>query len=470
MNAPATESFRRRRFWQRCFAWLFGAVAMAAVAVSLFPGLLRRPSASLQRQSETAAASEAPPVTITSEVVSTRSVQRTVNVVGTLYGYEEVVISANVDGRIVRRFADVGDRVKPNAQLAQIDPVNYQLTVDQAQRSLDVELARLGLREIPGGDFDIEQLPSVRETLSRLTLAARTEARTRELSQAMAVAGQDLETAVSNSQTAQAEFENQLLLARAALATINLRQEALQIAEQQLADTVVRAPLPGQAIPFSGGDDLYAVSSRGFSEGTYVRAGSEVFRLVIDNALRLRVSVPERNLASIQLGQNAEVTTLAFPEPFGGKVSMINPAITPETRTFEVEILIDNSGHRLKPGGFAKARIITRHDDTATTVPLESLVSFAGISKVFLVEKGRCREVPVTVGEQGIDWIEIVAPPLSAGARVVTSGQTALSNESPVVERDIAAAKRAPGDDPSAGTGRLPSGDVPSASRGALTR
>jgi multidrug efflux pump subunit AcrA (membrane-fusion protein) len=151
----------------------------------------------------------------------------------------------------------------------------------------------------------------------------------------------------------------------------------------------------------------------------------------------LPVSVPERHLASIVIGQPAEVTSSAYVEPIMGKVSLINPVITPETRTYEVEILIDNSARRLKPGGFAKAKIITQQNDQAISVPLEAIVTFAGITKIFLVENNIAREVQVTPGQQGLNWVEIAAPPIASGADVVTSGQTALSNDTPVVVRTV---------------------------------
>lgn len=68
-------------------------------------------------------------------------------------------------------------------------------------------------------------------------------------------------------------------------------------------------------------------------------------------------------------------------------------------------------------------------------MPLESLVTFAGITKVFLVENGYSKEVQVTVGEQGLDWVEVVSPRLEPGSVIVTSGQTALADKTPVVER-----------------------------------
>lgn len=91
----------------------------------------------------------------------------------------------------------------------------------------------------------------------------------------------------------------------------------------------------------------------------------------------------------------------------------------------------------MKPGGFAKAKIITSENDTAITVPLESVTTFAGVTKIFLVENDQAVEVQVKLGQQDIDWVEIVSPSISPGATVVTSGQSALSQGTAVVEREV---------------------------------
>src|SRR5262245_23343944 len=65
---------------------------------------------------------EKPAVAVTVEPVTPRPIQRGVGVVGTLFGQEEVVLSAKVDGRIVKIHHDVGDSVRPGTPLLELDP------------------------------------------------------------------------------------------------------------------------------------------------------------------------------------------------------------------------------------------------------------------------------------------------------------------------------------------------------------
>jgi hypothetical protein len=60
------------------------------------------------------------------------------------------------------------------------------------------------------------------------------------------------------------------------------------------------------------------------------------------------------------------------------------------------------------------------------------VVQFAGVTKVFLADGGRAREVQAILGEQAGDHVEVVSPALPAGARVITSGQTVLARDTPI--------------------------------------
>jgi RND family efflux transporter MFP subunit len=380
-------------------------------------------------------------VAVTVAPVVIRPVQRTVEVVGTLWGYEEVSLRAKVEGRVKRVVHDVSDRVEPGEPLIEIDPADSELAVRQAQKNLLTDLARLGLVEPPKADFDVRSVPIVAQAKVRLDYAKEKAERADLLAKRAAISVEEHTDRNTQFRAAEAELANQILIANAVLATIQMRQESLAIAEKQLADTVVRAPTPSNPLPEQGAD-VYAVTRRSVSEGTFVRVGDEVCRLVIDRTLKLRVAVPERYTAEVQLGQQADVMTQSLDAPVESIVTRINPAVDQATRTFEVEIQCDNREGKLKPGGFAKAAIATRLDERATTVPLEALVTFAGISKIFVTEGDQVREVQVKLGEQATDWVEISSPELPVDAQVVTSGQTVLAEGSTVFVRKPDVARR----------------------------
>lgn len=371
-------------------------------------------------------------VRVTAAPVAIRPVQRTVEALGTFHGFEEVVISAKVEGRVRKISRKVADRVRPGDVLLEIDPTDYELAIRQAEKALQVELTKLGLAEPPGPGFDPATVPAVSMARAKME-SAKTQL---DLTEGVGKFTSTMERTnrLSESRVAQAEFDHQVLMARSGLATVRMKLDALAMARQQLTDATIRTPVPSEPVP-GGGEATYAVASRAVAEGTYVRTGTELYRLVIDTTLKLTVLVPERHSAEIEPGQTVEVRTAASPNPVTGTVTMVTPVVDPITRTFEVEVQVPNAKGRLKPGGFAKAAVHTRLDPKATTVPLEAVVSFAGVTKIFLLEDGHAKQVLITPGVQGENWVEIASPTLPEGAVVITSGHAVIADGTAVMVR-----------------------------------
>ena len=100
-----------------------------------------------------------------------------------------------------------------------------------------------------------------------------------------------------------------------------------------------------------------------------------------------------------------------------------------------------NESRKLKAGSFVKASITTDAAAGALTVPQEALVTFAGVTKVFLVEGGKARAVSVQPGAAvessagGPVWVEVPGD-LKPGDLVVTSGHSKLADGTPVRIRE----------------------------------
>ncbi len=112
-------------------------------------------------------------VKVTASPIVLRPVQRFVGLVGTLHAYEETSIGAEVGGRVRKVSHDVSDRVRPGEVLVEIDPTDYQLRVRQAQKELQVELAKLGLSEPPTARTDMTRIPMVVQARCGATMRKR---------------------------------------------------------------------------------------------------------------------------------------------------------------------------------------------------------------------------------------------------------------------------------------------------------
>jgi multidrug efflux pump subunit AcrA (membrane-fusion protein) len=369
---------------------------------------------------------------------------RTVAVVGTLDPYREVTLAPKVDGRVLRVRRDIGDAVYPGQVLLELDDHDYRLEVEVARRGLETELARLELAEVPGAATDLAKLVEAVPTVVRARAQAEEAARkvqkqTRLLNQG-AGSSEDVAVVEAERKVADAALRQSQTEARAAVVNARKLQAALEQAEQRLRDTVVRAPVTdewaawaaalGPAVPFR-----YAVAQRMVWEGEMVRAMPEknVFKLVVCHPLKLRAAVPEKHAPEVRPGQVVAVKVEAFDRPFRGVVSRVAPTVDPLNRTFGVEVDVPNNDPRaaLKPGSFARAEVETRTDDNVLTVPPAAVVTFAGVTKVFVADGDKARAVEVRVGRRDRDWVE-VAGALQPGVRVITSGQTQLVDGSAI--------------------------------------
>lgn len=383
-------------------------------------------------------AKEAAPVAVTVAAAEARPVRRTVSAVGTLHGFEEITITPKVEGRVEAIQCEVGDRVKPETLLLVLDPTDLQLAVDEAQRGLEQEYAKLGIAEAPSESFSIESLPSIERARLLVDNASKRFDRQRALVAKSVATQETFEQAEMEYKVADANLRQNKLDAQATIAAVRFRLATLEVARQRLAETKVVAPKFTAGPEFGKQPVDYVVAQRLVSVGEMVRAfpSTPVFELVLDRLLKLRARVPERYLSQVKVGQSVEVRVDAWKdEVFPATVVRISPTIDPQNRTFELEAIVPNKELRLKPGGFAKAEIVVAESATAVTVPLQALVRFAGVNKVFRIEDGVAKEVLVDLGGRGAGWIEVTNG-LAEADVVATSGQGQLADGKRVAKKE----------------------------------
>jgi RND family efflux transporter MFP subunit len=374
------------------------------------------------------------PATVSVATVVAAPAQRSVQVVGTLHGDEETTISAKVSGRIVAVMHDVGDRVKPGQPLAQIETRDYELARAQKHLAMRESLSRLGLNELPEGAFDADRIPTVVKARLAAENAEGRFMRGKQLhdQQPPRLSDQEFADLQTARDVAQNEYQVQVLEAQATLAEARARHAELEMADQQLTDTTIRTPGGSTATTQPVPGRQYAVVERMISVGELVSPGTALFRLVDDDPIKLRASVPERFASEMQTGQTVRVRVDAYSDTFTGKITRINPQVDPANRNFRIEALIDNADHRLQSGAFAQASIETRVDSEAIFIPQSAVVSFAGVSRVFVNMDGKATERIVKLGDRRGDDVEIVKG-LNAGESIVTTGAAKLVPQTPLI-------------------------------------
>ncbi len=435
---------------RRCFLIL--AACLPVIAAASLSGCS---PAEAQPSSKAPAAVREVPVTVAP--LERRTVERTIDVVGTLRGWEQVTIGSKRTGRVSKVLHDMGDHVRPGEPLVELEAVDAKLAYDQAQSKYLGELVKLGITEQQAQRFieqygiseelirgkqaeeAIDRVPAVIQVLVSKEKALHNLNRQRALSKKGASTVQELEDFENEYRSASAAYENARATARNVIASAVANRVARNQAIQTLADMIIRVPKPELTPPGSSQADavVYAVTKRSVSEGQMVREGEAVCELIIENPLRLWTNAPERYAEQVRVGQPVRITVSSQPDLlFLGKVVRINPSVDAVSRTFQVETQVPNDRRLLRAGGFAKATIITDSAAQAAVAPTESIIRFAGVTKLFFVENGKARSVnDIVTGSEGPGWVEVTSKSLPTSAMVVITGQTQLANGTPVVIR-----------------------------------
>jgi RND family efflux transporter MFP subunit len=184
------------------------------------------------------------------------------------------------------------------------------------------------------------------------------------------------------------------------------RVSEVEIARQQLQDTVLRSPIDG------------AVRARQVTPGEYLSPGSPVLTIVRTHPLRLQLSVPEREVGGLKPGLPVVVRVEGDSTGHEGRLERIGAAIDETNRTLPVEATVPNQRDALRPGQFATAEIVISDSDRALVVPRDAIVTFAGVEKVLTVKDGLAREHRVHTGRRAGERVEVLDG-LAAGDLVI---------------------------------------------------
>jgi HlyD family secretion protein len=286
-------------------------------------------------------------LTITTTPVVSQELVRTVPATGSIFAWQEVIVSAEVGGyRVAEVLVDVGTRVQKGQVLV-------RLAGDMLQADLASSQAAL------------------RSAEASLTNAAAALRRGESVASSGALSAADLDRLKAEHIAAQARVAT----AQADLTTSELRVQY----------GTVRAP------------DSGTVTARTVSVGQIVQAGGEMLRLLRQDRVEWRAEVPEAQLSRIKVGQSVEVAAVDGTV-LEGRVRAVAPTVQVNNRTGLV--YVDITGGNARPGMFARGAIAAG-SGPGLMVPIASVVMQDGYSYVFVlkdnnvVERRRVEQVGV---------------------------------------------------------------------------
>lgn len=364
-------------------------LALSLAAMGLF--------SACTRQAPVEASKDNGPVQVRVTPVSAREVRRVVESVGTMFPFDEAIISAEVEGRVDQVAVDLGDEVAKDQVMVHISDEEQKYLVAQNEAQLRQSLERLGLKDENDRVKDIRETPETRRAQADLFDAEQHYTRVRSLVDQGIGAKSDLDQAQAKYDAMRAGYDATLNQTRNLIQEVQRFKAILDLQRKKLRDTTVRAPFAA------------VVKERQVTAGQYVRANSPLMTLVKTDPVRLRIEVPERMAPWIKVGQRAEVYVEAFEgRTFEGRVWRIAPTVDQAKRTFIVEALIDNPSGALKPGSYARARLATDKSERIQLVPRQAVNYVFGSNKAYVVKNNVVEARDVKLGDQYEEDVEIL--------------------------------------------------------------
>lgn len=335
---------------------------------------------------------EANDSTTTAQVTLTRVVRTDISQTLSLTGVaaappnQDVRVSALVPGRIAELTVAEGDAVKAGQILAKLDDHTYRNQLQQAEASLQ-------------------------QAKANLENAKLSHARNEDLFQRGIVARKDVEDSRTQESVAAAALQQ--------------AEAALDLARLQVARTEIASPLNG------------VVAKRFASVGEQVdgTAAQPIVEVANLREVEFLGNAPAIYLAKMRPGESVDVATEAAPgRKFPGHVVAVSPSVDPTTGVGSVRIRVPNAGGLLRLGIFLSAEIpIETHSHALTVPPAAIYRDEEGQPRVFVVSQDSATAVPVKIGIETKDRVELAdAPGVKEGDTAILTGGYGLGDKAKV--------------------------------------
>lgn len=403
----------------------------AIIAATLL--LLSALFAGCGKSADTKSAAEPEPATpVTVEPALRGAIDHVVAADAVLYPINQANVIPKISAPVRRILVNRGDHVRMGQLLAELETGDLAAAAEETKHQY-------------------EQTQAASETLTGATVAedrAKAEADVRSAQQALDTAqklydnrvalqreGALAQKLVDDAKVALVQAQSQFEVAQRHLQGLNQvsQREAIRGSQAQVAaakahyDTAVVQASYGQIrSPISG-----VISDRSVYPGEIAASGTPLVSIVDISQLVARTNVPVKEATAISVGRPARITG---PDgDLAGKVTVVSPAVDPNTTTVEVWVQVPNPGEKLKPGGTVRVSIIAETIQNTIIVPAAALLnSDEGGQKVMVIDKDSvAHERKIVQGVRQGERVQIVTG-LQESEQVVTSGGLGLEDKAKV--------------------------------------
>ena len=383
------------------------------------------------KKAEKEAENEAPtPVLV--ETVARGAVDYMVTADAILYPINQANVTPKISAPVKRMLVNRGDHVKAGQVLAELESGDLAAAANesnsqyqQTQASYQMISGATVLEDKGKAQADVQVTKQVLEAAQKLYDNRVALQREGALAQklvddakvSLAQAQGQLETAQRHLEALNSVSQRETI--RGAQAQMSAAKAHYDNAAVQLSYAQIRSPISG------------IVSDRPVYAGEMPASGTPIISIVDISQVVARANISVKEASMIRLGRPARISG---PEgDLVGKVTVVSPAVDPNTTTVEVWVQMANPGEKLKPGASVRVAIIADTIQNTIVIPASALLNADdGGQKVMVVTSdSKAHERRVSVGIRQGARVQIVSG-LQEGEQVVTSGGLGLEDKAKV--------------------------------------
>jgi RND family efflux transporter MFP subunit len=325
--------------------------------------------------------------------------ERAISVQGTVEAKSVAAVSPRLEGVLDTIFVDEGDRVEAGkTKLFQTDAVKLTKTVEVRRHAVDV--AESSLRE---------KRASLEKNQVDLEDAEREFNRQRRLYERGASSGEELEDAETAYRANAAMLKHGQALVDLAGAQVRQARSALAIAQKDLDDALVTAPISG------------FVTERLQEPGEMGKPGQTVLRIEDPTLVEVSVYLPAEAYKEVAVGTTTMRVVVSGVDLGEQVVAYKSPSINARLRTFEARCQMQDPPAAVAPGAMAEVRVILDRRE-GLAVPRDAIQDRSGGKVLFVADGERARQVSVAVGLEQDGLVEVISDALSTADEVIVVG------------------------------------------------
>ena len=322
----------------------------------------------------------------------------------TLEASEQGIINSKISARIISISVENGQYVNAGDTIATLDAQDIKNNIESSESQLRVTEQQLASAEVPLKKFK-----------TNLDDATRNYDRQKNLYEKGGISKADFEAVEKTLSNAQADYEAGNVSIETAKANIEMQKVSIGNLQDNLNNTVIKAPISG------------VISEKSMNIGQMASGGTALGKVNNISSLYATIQIPQDKINNVKIGQPATVTLDGSDKTYNGTVQNIDLSADTTARVFNCKIKVDNNDNMLHPGTFAKVDLISDQKTEMITVPINALVGSEGDYSVFINDNGTAKKQKVTIGDTDENNVQITSG-IKDGDQVICTNTSTLQD------------------------------------------